>query len=75
MHNGLIEDGGGLHVDILKFPHQGAAANMDASFAKRITADHYVICGNGRHDNPERSMARPKRFELLTPRFVVSFWL
>jgi len=52
-HQGLLADGGGLHVDILKMPHHGSEHNMDRTFAKRITADHYVFCANGEHANPD----------------------
>jgi hypothetical protein len=44
---------GKLHVDILKVQHHGAEYNMTEDFAKRITADHYVFCGNGYATNPE----------------------
>ena len=41
------------HVNVLKVQHHGASANIDKSFCKKITADHYVFCGNGTHSNPE----------------------
>ena len=47
-HNGLLKEGKGLHVDVLKVQHHGSEHNFKREFAKRITADHYVICGNGR---------------------------
>ncbi len=50
---GKLRAGEGLHVDVLKVPHHGAAANFQPEFARRITADHYIFCGNGSHDNPE----------------------
>ena len=43
-----------LHVDVLKVPHHGSAANVDTDFFARVTADHYVFSGNGEHGNPER---------------------
>jgi hypothetical protein len=52
-HNGVLTDGAGLHVDVLKVQHHGSEHNLDREFARRITADHYVICGNGRHENPD----------------------
>lgn len=55
-HDLLDPDTGGLHVNILKVSHHGADANTTSEFARRITADHYVFCGNGRHDNPEKSV-------------------
>lgn len=45
-----------LHVNVLKVQHHGAAYNMTEDFAKRITADHYVFCGNGYATNPEPSV-------------------
>ena len=51
---GLMDEGGTLHVDILKVPHHGSSNNLDDDFFERITADHYVFSGNGEHGNPER---------------------
>lgn len=51
--NELLADGAGLHVNVLKIQHHGSEHNLDRDFARRITADHYVICGNGRHENPD----------------------
>ncbi len=51
-HN--LRDGNGrIHVDVLKVQHHGAAANLDPDFATHVTADDYVFCGNGEHENPE----------------------
>lgn len=46
---------GKIHVDVLKLPHHGSIRNVDSDFFERITADHYVASGDGRHDNPERA--------------------
>jgi hypothetical protein len=51
---GLIDQGGTLHVDVLKVPHHGSANNVAPTFFRRITADHYVFSGDGEHGNPER---------------------
>lgn len=51
---GLITDTQGLHVDVLKVQHHGAAGNVTADFLRFVTADHYIFCGNGNHTNPER---------------------
>jgi hypothetical protein len=51
-HGGRL-DGGGLHVDVLKLQHHGSEHNIHADFCRRITADHYVICANGAHENPD----------------------
>jgi hypothetical protein len=50
---GFLKDGGTLHVDVLKVQHHGAAANMSKEFAESVTANHYVFCGDGAHENPE----------------------
>ncbi|MEZ4415815.1 MAG: MBL fold metallo-hydrolase [Gemmatimonadota bacterium] len=50
---GVIEPGGGLHVDVLKVQHHGSEHNVSEVFAKRITADHYLFCGDGAHHNPD----------------------
>jgi hypothetical protein len=50
----LADDHKTMHVDVLKVPHHGSANNMEVSFFKTITADHYVFSGNGEHGNPER---------------------
>jgi hypothetical protein len=45
-----------LHVDVLKYPHHGSEHNISQGFAKRITARHYVFCGDGSNTNPEISV-------------------
>lgn len=52
-HHGRLPDGKGLHVDVLKVQHHGSEHNLDRDFVKRITADHYVFCANGEHENPD----------------------
>ena len=51
---GRLTAGGTLHVNILKVPHHGSANNVALKFFQRITADHYVLSGDGEHGNPER---------------------
>jgi Metallo-beta-lactamase superfamily len=46
-------DGDGLHVDVLKVQHHGSEHNIDRDFCRRVTADHYVFCANGEHENPD----------------------
>jgi hypothetical protein len=41
-----------VHVDVLKVQHHGSENNLDADFARAVSADHYVFCGNGEHGNP-----------------------
>ena len=52
---GLVDAGGTIHLDVLKVPHHGSDNNVETSFFKRVTADHYVLSGNGEHGNPERA--------------------
>jgi hypothetical protein len=52
-HNNCLADGKALHVNVLKVQHHGSEHNLNREFAKRITADYYVICGNGMHENPD----------------------
>jgi hypothetical protein len=47
----LVDDK--LHVNVLKLPHHGSDRNVDTDFFRTITADHYVISGDGKHGNPE----------------------
>jgi beta-lactamase superfamily II metal-dependent hydrolase len=41
-----------LHVDVLKLPHHGSNHSIDRKFFDSVTADRYVISGNGKHGNP-----------------------
>ena len=50
---GLLDEAGRLHVDLLKLPHHGSDRNIVPGFFERITADHYVVSGDGKHGNPE----------------------
>lgn len=43
----------GLHLDVLKVQHHGSENNLDANFARNVSANHYVFCGNGLHGNPD----------------------
>lgn len=49
-------DTGHCHLDVLKIQHHGSEHNMDKNFAKRVSADNYVFCGNGSNGNPEREV-------------------
>lgn len=51
---GIIDAGGSLHVDVLKVQHHGSDRNAAPDFYQRITADHYIYSGDGKHGNPER---------------------
>jgi hypothetical protein len=62
-HHDLILEGledtgnlasGHIHVDALKVQHHGSEHNVDRNFCRRVSADHYVFCGDGSSGNPER---------------------
>lgn len=57
-HRGKLDDCGRLHLDVIKVQHHGSKNNIDAAFCKRITAPHYVFCGNGDHHNPHLDVIR-----------------
>lgn len=42
-----------LHVNVLKVQHHGSEHNVHRHFCDRVSADHYVFCGNGEHQNPD----------------------
>jgi beta-lactamase superfamily II metal-dependent hydrolase len=76
---------GRLHVDILKVQHHGAEFNIHKDFVKRVSADHYIFCGNGEHDNPDLrvldlildSRLKDVEFKATHPRAAqpFKFWL
>lgn len=56
----LLDDEGKIHVDLLKMPHHGSDRNVAPEFFEKVTADMYVMSGDGKHGNPE-----PATFEML----------
>jgi hypothetical protein len=50
---GFLDQNEAMHLDVLKVQHHGSENNTDVDFARRISADHYVFCGNGEHENPD----------------------
>ena len=52
-HYGKLDANGGIHVDVLKVQHHGSEHNLHRHFARSVTADNYVFCGNGAHENPD----------------------
>jgi beta-lactamase superfamily II metal-dependent hydrolase len=52
-HLNKLNGNGGLHVNVLKVQHHGSEHNLDEEFCRKITADNYVFCGNGEHENPD----------------------
>jgi hypothetical protein len=52
---GFLPDGY-LHLDVLKVQHHASEHNVDDKFCKKVSADHYIFCGNGFSGNPELSV-------------------
>ena len=52
---GYLPDGF-AHLDVLKVQHHGSENNTDKDFCRKVSADHYIFCGNGEHGNPELSV-------------------
>lgn len=50
---GKLDPGGNIHVDVLKVQHHGSEHNVSLEFFQRVTADHYIFCANGAHENPD----------------------
>lgn len=49
----LLNPEGAFHVDVFKVPHHGSIRNASEDFFLKVTADKYVISGDGHHGNPE----------------------
>ena len=50
---GRLDGDNGFHTNVLKVPHHGSEHNINKDFCKVVTADHYVFCANGAHENPD----------------------
>ena len=50
---GVLKEDATYHVDVFKVPHHGSARNVTPELFEQITADTYLICGDGKHDNPD----------------------
>lgn len=62
-----------LHIDLMKVPHHGSDRNVEDVFFERITADHYVISGDGEHGNPEPETLRMIARARGEARFAIHF--
>lgn len=54
----LLDANGAIHVNVLKLPHHGSDRNVTKTFFKKVTADHYIACANGKDGNPDLSTLR-----------------
>ena len=52
-HHGALDRQERLHVKVLKVQHHGSEHNIAQPFCDAITADNYVLTGDGKHGNPE----------------------
>ncbi|MEM9332226.1 MAG: MBL fold metallo-hydrolase [Pseudomonadota bacterium] len=63
---GKLKAGKTVTFDVIKLAHHGSIRNASPEFFKRVRARHYVVCGDGKHGNPEPATlkmlfeARPK---------------
>ncbi|MBN1373602.1 MAG: MBL fold metallo-hydrolase [Anaerolineaceae bacterium] len=73
---GLLDADGKLHVNVLKVQHHGSEHNAHQDFTRRITADHYIFCGNGAHNNPDLNVVDMMIAEHLLhgPTSPFKFW-
>jgi len=55
---GYADEDDHVHVDLLKVQHHGSENNLGLGFAQKVTADHYLFCGNGGHKNPDLGVVR-----------------
>ncbi len=53
---GIADSSGSVHLNVLKIQHHGSENNFSRDFAKKVTADHYLFCGNGANTNPEKQV-------------------
>jgi beta-lactamase superfamily II metal-dependent hydrolase len=80
----FVPKDGPLHVDVLKVQHHGSEHNIKHTFTKRISADHYIFCGNGKHENPDldavkllidsRLSPKSEGFAAAAPKTPFTFW-
>ncbi|MEO7650953.1 MAG: MBL fold metallo-hydrolase [Bryobacteraceae bacterium] len=52
-HHSVFDSGNKLHITVLKVQHHGSEHNIERRFCDRVTANHYIFCGNGEHENPD----------------------
>jgi beta-lactamase superfamily II metal-dependent hydrolase len=50
---GALDASGQAHFNVLKVQHHGSEHNIHQDFCDAVTADHYIFCGNGAHQNPD----------------------
>lgn len=54
----LLDANGQIHVNVFKVPHHGAHNSYSDELVRRVTADHYLFSGDGKHHNPEPEVVK-----------------
>lgn len=57
-HHKKFDKNGKIHLNVLKVQHHGSEHNYHSDMAERVTADHYIFCGNGKHENPDIAVVK-----------------
>lgn len=57
-HHNKLDAHGRIHVNVLKMLHHGSEFNASRAFFRDVTADHYVFCGNGDDENPDKRIVQ-----------------
>ncbi|MFT7648627.1 MAG: hypothetical protein ACI8Y4_003379 [Candidatus Poriferisodalaceae bacterium] len=56
--SGRTDADGHIHLNVLKLQHHASKNNFSEDFAKKVTADHYLLYGNGGHHNPHKEVVK-----------------
>ncbi|MBS0155160.1 MAG: MBL fold metallo-hydrolase [Nitrospira sp.] len=57
-HHRMFDANDNLHINALKVQHHGSENNYHLDMAQRVTADNYIFCGNGKHENPDTRVVK-----------------
>lgn len=49
---GYLDDGY-IHLDVLKVQNHGSKHNFHENFTRRVSANHYIFCGDSTYGNPD----------------------
>jgi hypothetical protein len=52
---GRLGPSGTLHIGTLKMQHHGSIRDVDREFLRTVTSNIYVLSGDDKHGNPDRS--------------------
>jgi hypothetical protein len=53
---GHLAEGRPFRCNLVKVQHHGSENNLSTNFADQVLADHYVLCADGAHGNPNPSV-------------------